>query len=564
MGSQSYTYDASGNRTSAGSDNYTIDNTSNRLLQTATTAPNRSYDAAGNLTGDGTLTYTYSDRGRLKSVQQGTTVTNYAYNGLGQRVMKIGATDASITHYVYDEQGRLLGEYDFYGRPLQETVYLGDMPVAVLTQAISAPGTGIVQVDNTDTTKIAVVGSWPASTAIAGFAGTNYQTHVASAGTDSFTWKLTLPTTGKYYFQARWTADATRASTATYTATGTDGVTTRIVDQKLNNNTWVNIGLKTNSTVNNVATIKLGTSSLGTVSADMVRAVPVTAVTTNINYVFTDHLNTPRVITRASDNQMVWRWDQADPFGVIQPNANPAGLGIFTYNPRFPGQLYDAETGLYYNYHRQYSPSTGSYTQSDPIGLQGGINTYAYVNGNPVNAVDPTGLLIGVDDAAVIIGGGTIIIGGCIATNCGDGMASAAKAAAQAASSAVQAVKEFCENKKDDDKCGPDSRLQAELKAYAFAGIPLGGAGCDPVPWSDYNNKNTNGYAQARRQGVQCMGYRSQNSKARVEEHPGGHNDDNAPHHDCPHFHATQARHYFSRKLKWDPSDFSSEKSRGG
>jgi RHS repeat-associated protein len=120
-------------------------------------------------------------------------------------------------------------------------------------------------------------------------------------------------------------------------------------------------------------------TELGNVSADAVRILSA-VVTTSINYIFTDHLNTPRVITRASDNQIVWRWDQSDPFGVKPPNENPSGLGVFTYNPRFPGQLYDAETGLYYNYHRNYDPKIGGYTQSDPIGLAGGINTYAYVH----------------------------------------------------------------------------------------------------------------------------------------------------------------------------------------
>ncbi|NOU22600.1 MAG: RHS repeat-associated core domain-containing protein [Methyloglobulus sp.] len=146
----------------------------------------------------------------------------------------------------------------------------------------------------------------------------------------------------------------------------------------------------------------------------MVRAIPVTAVTTNVNYVFTDHLDTPRVITRASDNQMVWRWDSADPFGAAQPNANPAGLGVFTYNPRFPGQLYDAETGLYYNYHRNYAPQIGSYTQSDPIGLGGGINTYAYVGGNPVNAVDPTGEFLFLAGLGGLLegGGATAVLAG--------------------------------------------------------------------------------------------------------------------------------------------------------
>jgi RHS repeat-associated protein len=65
------------------------------------------------------------------------------------------------------------------------------------------------------------------------------------------------------------------------------------------------------------------------------------------------------MITRPSDDQMVWRWDQADPFGSAAPNQNPASLGTFNYNPRFPGQLYDAENALNYNYSRNYDPTLG-------------------------------------------------------------------------------------------------------------------------------------------------------------------------------------------------------------
>ena len=108
--------------------------------------------------------------------------------------------------------------------------------------------------------------------------------------------------------------------------------------------------------------------------------------------IYADHLDTPRVITRAVDQAIVWRWDSAEPFGATSPNTNPNGLGAFVFNQRFAGQAYDAETGNFYNWHRDYQASNGRYTQSDPIGLAGGINTYAYVGGNSVSYVDPDGL----------------------------------------------------------------------------------------------------------------------------------------------------------------------------
>jgi len=62
------------------------------------------------------------------------------------------------------------------------------------------------------------------------------------------------------------------------------------------------------------------------------------------------------------------------------------------YNKRFPGQYKDAETGLHYNYFRDYDPSIGRYIQSDPIGLGGGLNIYAYVASNPLIYIDSLGL----------------------------------------------------------------------------------------------------------------------------------------------------------------------------
>jgi RHS repeat-associated protein len=109
-------------------------------------------------------------------------------------------------------------------------------------------------------------------------------------------------------------------------------------------------------------------------------------------YVHVDHLNTPRVLTD-TQNRVRWRWDHADPFGATTANEDADNdFQPLKYNLRFPGQYYDAETGLHYNYYRDYDPQTGRYVQSDPIGLRGGINTFAYVDSSPVAYVDEVGL----------------------------------------------------------------------------------------------------------------------------------------------------------------------------
>jgi RHS repeat-associated protein len=111
----------------------------------------------------------------------------------------------------------------------------------------------------------------------------------------------------------------------------------------------------------------------------------------SIFYIHTDHLNTPRRITRRSTSDVVWSWD-SDPFGTTGPSEDPSGLGTFSFNLRFPGQYFDGETGLHYNYFRDYDPAVGRYIESDPAGLAAGINTYAYVTDDPILFFDPDGL----------------------------------------------------------------------------------------------------------------------------------------------------------------------------
>jgi len=245
---QSFTYDANGNRTNAtinaASTTYTYPTTSHRLSNlTGSTTRSFTYDNAGNLTASAGITYAYDGRGRMK--QAGT--ATYAINGLGQRVKKNNGTDV---FFAYDEAGHLIGEYDTTGAPIEETVWLGDLPVAVL---------------------------------------------------------------------------------------------------------------KPNAT------------------------------SFDVFYIWSDNLGAPREITDTV-NQERWEWPNADPFGNIPPNENPAGLGTFTYNLRFPGQYYDAEKASNYNNYRDYDPSIGRYVESDPIGLVGGINTYAYVYNRPLVLQDWLGL----------------------------------------------------------------------------------------------------------------------------------------------------------------------------
>src|SRR5690606_41970811 len=80
-----------------------------------------------------------------------------------------------------------------------------------------------------------------------------------------------------------------------------------------------------------------------------------------MHIVINDHLGTPQLLID-DDQAIIWQADYED-FGAVTAN------GVVEQNIRFPGQYYDKETGLHYNYYRDYDPHLGRYLQPDPIGL---------------------------------------------------------------------------------------------------------------------------------------------------------------------------------------------------
>jgi RHS repeat-associated protein len=105
-----------------------------------------------------------------------------------------------------------------------------------------------------------------------------------------------------------------------------------------------------------------------------------------VYYYVNDHLAMPQMMVD-NQGQVVWQADY-DPFGAASVDAGSTAVN----QHRFPGQYEDVETQLHYNYHRYYDPRSGRYLTPDPIGINGGINLFAYVKNNPVVLKDVLGL----------------------------------------------------------------------------------------------------------------------------------------------------------------------------
>ncbi|WP_281280164.1 RHS repeat-associated core domain-containing protein [Panacagrimonas perspica] len=121
---------------------------------------------------------------------------------------------------------------------------------------------------------------------------------------------------------------------------------------------------------------------------------PVAMLTDGAAYfIHANHLGAPIAVT---DDTKIVIWRAAySPFGRASVDEDPDRDGhSFTLNLRLPGQYEDTETGLHYNHHRYYDPDLGRYLSPDPLGLEAGPNPYVYADNDPINHIDPTGLLL--------------------------------------------------------------------------------------------------------------------------------------------------------------------------
>lgn len=188
-------------------------------------------------------------------------------------------------------------------------------------------------------------------------------------------------------------------------------------------------------------------------------------------YYMNDHLGTPQELYDDT-RKVVWAVD-FDAYGQAREH-----IASEVDNPiRFPGQFRDKESGLYYNRYRYYDPEIGRYITPDPIGLRGGGNVYAYVNGKPTQRIDPLGLngTLGVtwggigqaaaaeevlgggpEDpiadivAGVTIIGGAAIIGGGALYNAITGSSSQSQAKAKPATDAAPCPNDPCKQLNDE------------------------------------------------------------------------------------------------------------------
>ena len=282
-------------------------------------------------------TYSHDPAGNVASLTDiGNTVLSYSYDSSGRLT---GATDTAAGSF-----GILGYSYDPNGNRLAETRNAGTLPY------VYSPPNWLYQ-KGSDTRSKTASGNTASSTAIGSFTYDGFNrlaTSVTAAETTTYT----------YNALGQRIKKINQNGLSTVFHYGPSGEL--LYERDANGNTKVYVWLEGRP--------------LARIDNDA-----------QIYYYHVDHLGTPQAMTDAAGTT-VWKADY-EPFGKATVKVNSV-----ENNLRFPGQYYDRETGLHYNYFRDYEPNTGRYIESDPIGLDGGSNLYLYANAVPTMYTDPLGL----------------------------------------------------------------------------------------------------------------------------------------------------------------------------
>ena len=324
-----YTYDGNGNRVTENTTTYTTTTNSNQLSHIENALI--TYDAAGNrLTGPDNQSYVYNLAGRLREYQENDqTEAVYTYNAQGQRTRKVEGNKTTLYHY--DLSGLLISEQVMGAEGNSEEGNSNENTDAYDVDYIWLEGEPIAQISDGEEEDIEAV--------------LPEEEEAVESGEPI---PYTPPT-------AEQIAAAKKVLPIIYM-------------------------------------LLLGDEEEATEPTPEPDPTPSPEPEDKVRFIHGDHLRTPRL---ATDNgqTMVWRWE-GHAFGATAPNEDPDNDGNHvTINLRYPGQYFDSESNLHYNWNRYYDPSLGRYLTSDPIGLDGGINTYLYAMANPVKYVDSTGLV---------------------------------------------------------------------------------------------------------------------------------------------------------------------------
>jgi RHS repeat-associated protein len=314
-------------------------------------------------------------------------------------------TTATATRkFIYGPDGELLAEMDGAGIILHEYVYLHGRPVVDLYQlpdAAPLPATGEIVIDDPEATVIGA--NWQNRSDPSAIGGSYLRNRKRDGR--SVRWYVDQPgfAGGPHDVFVRWLQPEGEGISTTYRVrvSGQPSEAVIVAHSAHNLGDWVLLGNFEFTAADGSPAQYVSLTGFdndigfnGTfLEADAVKIVPtsIASGSSEPRFIHGDNLGTPYFVTDL-DGTIVWSATYL-PFGEASVNEDPDGDGLdYTLNKRFPGQYFDVETGLHYNYFRDYDSQVGRYLESDPIGLAGGLNTYVYVAANPITGFDPLGL----------------------------------------------------------------------------------------------------------------------------------------------------------------------------